>query len=100
MPEFPERTQSEAHVSTAADRRRPGRQLIDSPHLIALLRNPGSVNPPPADEAADRIAPAARDFSEYAEDDDPLAGARGAALGVLIGAFTWVMIGVAVWHLL
>ncbi len=98
MPELPE--ERRLNTQTATDRRRPGRLQTDNPHLIPLLRNPASVKPTPAEEAADRIAPAASDFSGCAEDDDSLVPARGITFGVLIGAAMWAMIGAAAWYLL
>jgi hypothetical protein len=84
-------------VQIAIDRRRPRRVETDNPHLVALLRDPISVAPTPADEADDKLVPAVCDD---VEDNDPLAPARGVAVGFLIGAAVWAVMGAAAWCLL
>jgi hypothetical protein len=84
-------------MQIAIDRRRPQRMETDNPHLIALLRDPTSVAPTPADEAGDKLAPG---VCGDVEDNHPTAAARGVALGVLIGLAMWAVIGAVAWCLL
>ncbi len=95
MPELPE--EGRLNTQTATDRRRLGRLQTDNQHLIALLRNPASVEPTPAEVAADRIGLFAYD---EAEEDDSFVPARGIAIGSLTGIAMWAMIGAGVWYLL
>ena len=66
------------------DRRRPGRIDYTNSSLIALFRTPSASNDAPerdCDEARDGV-----------EDVDPLASARGIALGLLVVIPFWAVI--------
>jgi hypothetical protein len=84
---------TEAPVTTAplVERRRAGRVDYQNPHLIELLRKPGTELP--LAEPADELVTAE-------EDVDPLAPGRGLFLGVLIGTGMWIAGGLTFWWLL
>ena len=81
--------------ATVPDRRRPGRLRTDNPHLIALLRQPASDGTAPEAEAADKLML----IIEPDDEDDPLAAARGLAIGTVGGMLLWAGIGFCVWRL-
>jgi hypothetical protein len=82
---FLEAASSKAGASVAtpsfiSDQRRPGRLEHVSPALIPMLRKPGQY--------------------VDADDSDPLAPARGIAVGLLLSAPLWALIGLGVWFIL
>jgi hypothetical protein len=82
---FLEAASSKAGASVATpsfipDQRRPGRLGHGSPALVPLLRKPGQY--------------------VDADDSDPLAPARSIAVGLLLSAPLWALIGLGVWFIL
>ena len=82
--------------TTVVERRRPGRIETKNPHLISLYRRPVKVSTAADDQIADQLPTRTQDE----EITDPLAAARGIALGIVISIPIWVLIGLAAWSLL
>ena len=77
-----------------SDRRRVGRKPV-SPELIPLLRAPGK-----GDEVPDDLRRLLEDEGELPIEADPIASARGIALGVALSVPIWGVIGGVVYALL
>lgn len=85
--------------ATFPDRRRPGRLRIDNPHLIALLRQPASLETASEADAADELASGQTLIIEPDDEVDSLAAARGIVVGAAGAMLMWIIIGFCIWFL-
>jgi hypothetical protein len=78
------------------ERRRPGRIEYSNPHVIALMRDPTTLDPAaPAD-----VPGPFHDPDTPADDGDGLAPAKGILAGLVLALPLWALIGAGAWLLL